>query len=153
MIAPVPPRLRFWQAVSRAAQASLRFCCGAPAPGPRGESEVGAAHLEPCFSPLNISLKSVKGVLMSSCNPPPGQLSQKNGPGSQVGFIHSLSLFSHSVVSNSFRSHRLQHARLLCPSLSPGVCSDSCPLSQRCHQHLLKCISLSASVLPMNIQG
>lgn len=42
--------LRFWQAVSRAAQASLCLCCGVPAPGPHGESEVGEAHLEPCFS-------------------------------------------------------------------------------------------------------
>ena len=30
-------------------------------------------------------------------------------------------------------SHELQHARLLCPSLSLGVCSNSCPLSQWCH--------------------
>ena len=29
--------------------------------------------------------------------------------------------------------HRLQHTRLPCPSLSPGVCSDSCPLSQLCY--------------------
>ena len=29
-------------------------------------------------------------------------------------------LFSHSVVSYSFQPHRLQHARLPCPSLSPG---------------------------------
>ena len=29
-------------------------------------------------------------------------------------------LFSHSVVSYSFQPHRLQHARLSCPSLSPG---------------------------------
>ena len=28
--------------------------------------------------------------------------------------------------------HRLQHARLLCPSLSPEVCSDSCPPSWWC---------------------
>ena len=27
----------------------------------------------------------------------------------------------------------LQHIRLPCPSLSPGVCSNSCPLSQWCH--------------------
>ena len=27
----------------------------------------------------------------------------------------------------------LQHTRLLCPSLSPGVCSNSCPLSWWCH--------------------
>ena len=31
-------------------------------------------------------------------------------------------------MSNSLISHGLQHARLLCPSLSPGVCSESCPL-------------------------
>ena len=27
----------------------------------------------------------------------------------------------------------LQHTRLPCPSLFPGVCSNSCPLSQWCH--------------------
>ena len=31
-----------------------------------------------------------------------------------------------------FVTHGLQHARLLCPLPSPGVCSDSCPLSQWC---------------------
>ena len=35
--------------------------------------------------------------------------------------------FSHSVVSNSLQPHELQHARLPCPSLSPGVYSNSCP--------------------------
>ncbi|CAI9158048.1 unnamed protein product [Rangifer tarandus platyrhynchus] len=34
-------------------------------------------------------------------------------------------LFSCSVVSNSLRSHGLQHARLPCPSPSPGACSNS----------------------------
>ena len=38
-------------------------------------------------------------------------------------------LFSHSVVSYFFQPHGLQHARLPCPSLSPGVGSNSCPLS------------------------
>ena len=42
-------------------------------------------------------------------------------------------MFSHEVVSNSLRPHGLQHSRLPCPSLSHGVCSNSCPLSQRCH--------------------
>ena len=36
---------------------------------------------------------------------------------------------SHSVVSDSLRPHRPQHARLCCPSLSPGTCSNSCPLN------------------------
>ena len=31
-------------------------------------------------------------------------------------------------MSNSLQPHGLQHASLLCPLLSPGVCSNSCPL-------------------------
>ena len=31
-----------------------------------------------------------------------------------------------------FTTHELQHSRLLCPSLSPWVCSNSYPLSQWC---------------------
>ena len=34
------------------------------------------------------------------------------------------------VISSSLQPHGLQHARLLCPTLSPGVCSHSCPLTQ-----------------------
>ena len=37
------------------------------------------------------------------------------------------------VMSSSLQPHGLQHARLPCPSLSPEVCSDLCPLSQWCH--------------------
>ena len=40
-----------------------------------------------------------------------------------------LLLFSHPVVSDSLRPHGLQYYRLPCASLSPGVCSNSCPLS------------------------
>ena len=42
-----------------------------------------------------------------------------------------LSLFfSCSVMSDSLQPHGLQHTRLPCPSLSPGTCSNSCPLDQ-----------------------
>ena len=44
-----------------------------------------------------------------------------------------LLLFSHSVMSSSLWPHGLQHARLPSPSLSPGVCSNSCPLNQQYH--------------------
>ena len=44
-----------------------------------------------------------------------------------------LLLFSRSVVSSSSRPHGLQHTRLPCPSLSPGVFSNSRPLSLWCH--------------------
>ena len=39
-------------------------------------------------------------------------------------FLVLLLLFSHSLVSEYLRLHRLQHTRLLCPSPSPRVCSN-----------------------------
>ena len=42
-------------------------------------------------------------------------------------------LFNCSVMSDSSWPDGLQHARLPCPSASPGVCSNSCPLSWWCH--------------------
>ena len=51
---------------------------------------------------------------------------------------------SHSVMSNSLRPHELQHTRPPCPSRTPGVHSDSRPLSQWCHP----AISSSASPSP-----
>ena len=64
--------------------------------------------------------------------------------------LFPLLLFSRSVMSDSFQPHGLQHARLLCPSLSPGVCSDSCPLSQWCHPTISSScpLLLLPSVLP-----
>ena len=50
---------------------------------------------------------------------------------------NSLSLCQ--VTSNSLWPHGLQHARLLCPSLSPRVCSNSCPLSWWCHPTIWSC--------------
>ena len=44
-----------------------------------------------------------------------------------------LLLFSHQVVFDSLRPHGLQHARLPCPSPSPGVCPSSCSLNQWCY--------------------
>ena len=41
--------------------------------------------------------------------------------------------FSHSVTSDSLRPHGLQHIRLFCPSPTPRVYSNSCPLSRWCH--------------------
>ena len=93
-----------------------------------------------------------------------------------------LLLFSRSVVSDSLWPHGLQHARLPCPSLSPRLCSNSCPLNRWCYSDIsspvipfFTCLqsfpasgsfpmlftsggqsigaSASASVLPKNIQG
>ena len=43
-------------------------------------------------------------------------------------------------MSDSLLPHRLQHARLPCLPLSPGVCSNSCPLSQWCHPTILSSV-------------
>ena len=50
--------------------------------------------------------------------------------------------FSRSVVSDSLRPHGLQHARPPCPSPTPGVHPNSCPLSRWCHP------AISSSVVP-----
>ena len=52
--------------------------------------------------------------------------------------------FSHSVMSDSLWSHGLQHARLPCPSPTPGACLNSCPSSQWCH------LAISSSVIPFS---
>ena len=84
----------------------------------------------------------------------------------------------------NLRPHGLQYVKLPCPSPSPWVCSDSCPLSRWCHPTISSSVipfpsclqsfpalgsfpvsqflasgghsigvSVSASVLPANIQG
>ena len=50
--------------------------------------------------------------------------------------------FSRSVMSNPLRPHESQHARPPCPSPTPGVHSNSCPLSRWCHP------TISSSVVP-----
>ena len=42
-------------------------------------------------------------------------------------------LFSVTKSCSTLQLHGLQHTRLPCPSLSPRVCSNSCPLSFGCH--------------------
>jgi len=49
-----------------------------------------------------------------------------------------------SLVSDSLWPHELQHIGLPCPSLSPCVCSNSCPLSKWCHP------TISSSIIPFS---
>ena len=52
--------------------------------------------------------------------------------------------FSRSVMSNSLWPHGLQHARPPWPSSTPGVYSNSCPLSRWCYP------TISSSVIPFS---
>ena len=52
--------------------------------------------------------------------------------------------FSRSVVSDSLRPHGLQHSRPPCPSPTPKVYSNLCPLSRWCHP------TISSSIVPFS---
>ena len=62
------------------------------------------------------------------------------------GFRVSISSvqFTRLVVSDSLRPHWLQNARPACPSPTPGVYSNSCPLSRWYHP------TMSSSVIPFS---
>ena len=135
--------------------------------------------LHPLFSPC-LSLKCACGDLCLSHS----SFSYKytNPIIGASSFWPLLSLFSRWVLSDSLRPYGVQQPRPPCPSLCPGVCSDSCPLSWWCHPTISSSFTLlsscpqsfpasgsfpvsqlfalggqsigaSASVLPMNIQS
>ena len=95
-----------------------------------------------------------KDVARQVCHALSGQqkLIQSLAPLPPPADIHLLKIslnsciiqFSCSVMSDSLRPHRLQHGRLLCPSPTPWVYLDSCPLSRWCHP------TTSSSVVPFS---
>ena len=58
--------------------------------------------------------------------------------------VQQFSQFSCSVVSDSLRPHEPQHTRPPCPSPSPEVHPNPCPLSRWCHP------TISTSVVPFS---
>ena len=64
------------------------------------------------------------------------------------GLVFSSVQLSHSVLSDSLRPHGLQHARPPCPSPTPGVYPNSCPLSWWCHPTISSSVVL---LLPLSI--
>ena len=84
----------------------------------QSEPTLAASHCPPSGSPSSASL-----------SPPLIRTCDYTGPTQTIqDDISSLWWFSRSVVSDSSQSHELQHGGLPCPSLSPSVCSNSCPL-------------------------
>ena len=65
--------------------------------------------------------------------------------GQSSKFFHEQKHFS--VVSDSLWPHGLQHARPPCPSPTPRVYSDSCPLSQWCHPTISSSVITFSSCL------
>ena len=91
----------------------------------------GQIHTNKCWAFRQVFSLSV----VRSCHPS-GTSTSLSLPCSymNVGYVsYGLLLFSHSAVSYSLLPDGLQHARLPCPSLSPRVCLNSCPLCRWCH--------------------
>ena len=61
-----------------------------------------------------------------------------------LNLTYSSVQFSGLVVSDSLGPHGMQHVRLPCPSSTPGVYSNWCPLSWWCHP------TISSSVVPFS---
>ena len=106
------------------------YWSGLPFPSPVHESE---------------KLKWSRSVMSDSQRPhglqPTRLLRPWDFPGKSTGVgCHCLL----QVVSNSLQFHGLQHARIPCPSPSPGACSNSCPSSWWCHP------TISSSVIPFS---
>ena len=58
--------------------------------------------------------------------------------------LHFSVQFSRSILSESLRPHESQHARPHCPSPTPRVHPNPCPLSRWCHP------AISSSVVPFS---
>ena len=56
-------------------------------------------------------------------------------PANLTSLVQSVQ-FSHSVVSDSLQPHEPQHTRPPCPSPTPGVHPNLCPLSRWCHEQI-----------------
>ena len=80
--------------------------------------------------PIPLSTNFLNFLSSHLLSPPPAPFQWKSSLRSPVPPQFSSVQFSHSVVSDSLRPHESQHARPPCPSPTPRVHSDSCPLSQ-----------------------
>ena len=67
-----------------------------------------------------------------------------------ITWVISLVQFGHSVVSDSLRPHWPQHASPPCPSPTPEVYTNSCPLSPWCHATISSLLSPSPPALNLS---
>ena len=72
------------------------------------------------------------------------EVALNRGPARWNKILWGVACESRSVVSDSLQPHELQHARLSCPSPTPGAYSNSCPSCWLCHS------TISSSVFPFS---
>ena len=77
----------------------------------------------------------------------------KEGMEWKVGAQFSSVHFSCSVMSNSLRSHELQHARPPCPSQTLRAYTNSCPSSRWCHPAISSSVISSSCPQSLPVSG
>ena len=84
------------------------------------------------------------------------QQQQQQQPTLETGQNLILGVRSHcncccsvTELCQTLQPHALQHTRLSCPSPSPRVCSNTCPLSQWCYLTISSSVSLLLSIFPI----
>ena len=97
-----------------------------------------------CYFYCNISSTLSGAISVSFQSSAPSEALCPKMVRNQCSRSVQFSSLQSSVMSDSLRPHRLQHARLPCPSPTPRVYSNSCTLSQWCHSTIL------SSVIPLS---
>ena len=109
-------------------------------------------YLRKCFGTQNLksyithrtSLKLLMYIFNDNKNNSRERKVWESRNNNELTFYVGSVQFSHSVVSDSLRPHESQHARPPCPSPTPGVHPNPCPLSQWCYP------TISSSVIPFS---
>ena len=113
------------------------LCCSILQKVSRFSASSALSSLDTCLTSKHLCVVLIWFLLF-----PKFQLNWENKLASQG--LYCCSLFTRLVISDSLWPHGLQHARVPCPSPTPGVYSDSRPLSRWCHP------TISSSVVPIS---
>ena len=143
---PKLPSSFIWTCNKQSAASQIHACSSLTPPYTKGSATLNhlLLYLLPWTTPLSLCCcqadclwfsASSHAALPSTGSFPP-QLPHHKG--------FSSVQFSCSVVSDSLRPHEPQHARPPCPSPTPGVHPNPCPLCRWCHP------TISSSVVPFS---
>ena len=103
---------------------------------------------QPLFHPRELPINSwlliIKYLFKNTVNLITGRVLEEKYHQVTLGKKFSSVQFICSVMSDSLRPHELQHARPSCPSPTPRVYPNSCPLSWWCDS------TISSSVVPFS---
>ena len=116
--------------------------CPSPTPGVYSNSRLLSRWYHPTISSSVVPFSCLQSFPASGSFPM-NQSFTSGGQSIRVSALASVQ-FNRSVVSDSLWTYGLQHARPPCPSPTPGVHSNSYPLSRWCH------LAISSSIVPFS---